>query len=76
MYRQRATVEYHRSGWFDRLMRRTFAAITVIAVLPFVLAFLLAPALFGWTFGSVWREASQLAQILLVASFFSCHHSS
>jgi O-antigen/teichoic acid export membrane protein len=52
-------------------MRRTFAAITVIAVLPFVLAFLLAPALFDWTFGSVWREAGQLAQILLVASFFS-----
>jgi O-antigen/teichoic acid export membrane protein len=71
VYRQRATVEYHRSGRFDGLMRRTFAGITVIAVLPFVLGFLLAPALFDWVFGSVWREAGQLAQILLVASFFS-----
>jgi O-antigen/teichoic acid export membrane protein len=71
VYRQRATVEYHRSGRFDRLMRRTLAVTTVIGVVPFALGIAIAPALFAWLFGPVWREAGVLAQILMVGGFVS-----
>jgi O-antigen/teichoic acid export membrane protein len=69
VYRQRATVEYHRHGRFDGLMRRTLAATLMIALVPFALGILLAPSLFAWVFGEVWREAGSLAQILMVGSF-------
>ena len=71
VYRQRATVEYHRHGRFDGLMRRTFAATLMVALVPFALGILLAPPLFAWVFGDVWREAGSLAQILMVGSFVS-----
>ncbi len=66
VYRQRATVEFHRHGRFDGLMRRTFAVTAALAVPPYLLGLLLAPALFAWLFGPVWLEAGQLAQILLI----------
>ncbi|MGH6948713.1 MAG: lipopolysaccharide biosynthesis protein [Kiloniellales bacterium] len=71
VYRQRATVEYHRHGQFDGLMRQTFTATTLIALLPYAIGIALAPTLFGWIFGPVWREAGVLAQILMVGGFFS-----
>jgi O-antigen/teichoic acid export membrane protein len=71
VYRQRATAEYHRHGRFDGLMRRTLTATTVLAVLPYAVGIMLAPALFGWFFGQEWRDAGVLAQILLVGGFFS-----
>jgi O-antigen/teichoic acid export membrane protein len=71
VYRQRATVEYHRHGRFDGLMRRTLAATAAIAIVPFALGILLAPTLFGWFFGAEWREAGVLAQVLMVGSFVS-----
>jgi len=71
VYRQRATVEYHRHGRFDGLMRRTLTATTALAVLPYAVGIMFAPALFGWFFGPDWRDAGVLAQILLVGGFFS-----
>jgi O-antigen/teichoic acid export membrane protein len=71
VYRQRATVEYHRHGRFDGLMRRTLGATTMIALVPFALGILLAPSLFAWLFGEIWREAGLLTQILMVGSFVS-----
>jgi O-antigen/teichoic acid export membrane protein len=71
VYRQRATVEFHRHGRFDGLMRRTFTATTLIALLPYAIGIALAPTLFGWIFGPEWREAGVLAQILMVGGFFS-----
>lgn len=71
VYRQRATVEYHRHGRFDGLMRRTVGVSTAIAVLPYALGIVIAPALFAWLFGPIWRESGVLAQILLVGGFVS-----
>ena len=71
MYRQRATVEYHRHGRFDGLMRRTLTATTALAVLPYTVGIMFASALFGWFFGPDWRDAGVLAQILLVGGFFA-----
>jgi O-antigen/teichoic acid export membrane protein len=71
VYRQRATVEYHRHGRFDGLMRRTFAATTVLALAPYALGIMLAPVLFAWLFGQEWREAGVFAQILMVGGFVS-----
>ena len=71
VYLQRATVEYHSHGRFDRLMRRTLAATTLLALVPYALGIMLAPVLFAWLFGEVWRQAGLLAQILMVGSFVS-----
>jgi O-antigen/teichoic acid export membrane protein len=71
VYRQRATIEFHRHGRFDGLMRRTLAATAAMAILPFALGILLAPTLFGWFFGAEWREAGMFAQILMVGGFVS-----
>jgi O-antigen/teichoic acid export membrane protein len=71
VYRQRATVEYHRHGRFDGLMRRTFAATTVLALAPYALGIMLAPMLFALLFGQEWREAGVFAQILMVGGFVS-----
>ncbi|MGH6887032.1 MAG: lipopolysaccharide biosynthesis protein, partial [Geminicoccales bacterium] len=71
VYRQRATVEYHRHGRFDGLMRRTLTATTVLALAPYALGIALAPVLFAWLFGQEWRDAGVLAQILMVGGFVS-----
>jgi O-antigen/teichoic acid export membrane protein len=71
VYRQRATVEYHRQGRFDGLMRRTFAATTLLALAPYALGIMLAPLLFAWLFGQEWRESGVLAQVLMVGGFVS-----
>jgi O-antigen/teichoic acid export membrane protein len=71
VYRQRATVEYHCHGRFDGLMRRTLTATTVLALAPYALGIVLAPALFALLFGQEWREAGVLTQVLMVGGFFS-----
>jgi O-antigen/teichoic acid export membrane protein len=71
VYRQRATLEYHRYGRFDGLMRRTFATTTALAIAPYALGIALAQAIFGLLFGPAWLDASELAQILLVGGFVS-----
>jgi O-antigen/teichoic acid export membrane protein len=71
VYRQRATVEYHRHGRFDGLMRRTFAATTALALVPYAIGIMLAPVLFALLFGQEWREAGVLAQVLMVGGFVS-----
>jgi O-antigen/teichoic acid export membrane protein len=71
VYRQRATVEYHRFGSFDRLMRRTLAVTAVIGFVPFAVGIMVAPMLFAWLFGPIWETAGMFAQILMVASFVS-----
>ena len=52
-------------------MRRTLAATTLLALVPYALGIMLAPVLFAWLFGEVWRQAGLLAQILMVGSFVS-----
>jgi O-antigen/teichoic acid export membrane protein len=71
VYRQRATVEYHRHGRFDGLMRRTLTATTLLALAPYALGIALAPVLFAWLFGQEWRDAGVLAQVLMVGGFVS-----
>ncbi|WGF87856.1 lipopolysaccharide biosynthesis protein [Marinivivus vitaminiproducens] len=71
VYRQRAMEDYHRDGRFDGLMRRTLAATTILAAVPFALGIWLAPTLFELLFGPAWREAGEFASILMVGSLVS-----
>ncbi len=71
VYRQRATVDYHRHGRFDRLMRRTLAVTTALAAPPYIIGIMIAPWLFSWLFGAAWVEAGVLAQILMVGGLVS-----
>ena len=71
VFRQRATVEFHKNGRFDNLMRRTFAVTTVLALPPYLIGMVAAPALFSLVFGEEWHEAGHFAQILLVGGLVS-----
>lgn len=71
VFRQRATVEFHKSGRFDRLMRRTFVVTTILALPPYLIGMAVAPALFGWIFGQEWYQAGEFAQILLVGGLIA-----
>lgn len=71
VYRQRATVDFHRHGRFDKLMRRTLALTTALAIPPYVIGIMIAPFLFSWLFGATWEEAGVIAQILMVGGLVS-----
>lgn len=69
VYRQRATVEFHRIGRFDALMLRTLKTTALLAVVPYALGAWLAPWLFDRLFGPAWAEAGSYAAILMVSDF-------
>jgi O-antigen/teichoic acid export membrane protein len=71
VYRQSAATEYHRTGHFDGLTRKTLAAAGALAVVPYGLGIWLAPSLFEWLFGAQWRPAGEIASIIMVSGFVS-----
>lgn len=71
VYRQRAAEDYHRTGRFDALMRRTLLLTGALAVIPYALGIWLAPWLFELLFGAPWRPAGEIASVLMVAGLVS-----
>lgn len=63
VFQQRAAQVFNEGGDMAALARRTTLRLAWFA-LPFVAVMLAAPALFGWAFGPVWREAGVYALIL------------
>ena len=71
VYRQRAAERYREIGRFDDVMRSTLKKTLGLSIIPYTLAIIIAPWLFEFIFGEIWREAGELARILLVSGFFS-----
>ena len=63
VFQQRAAQVFNEGGDLAALARHTTLRLAWFA-LPFVALMLAAPALFGWAFGPVWREAGVYALIL------------
>ena len=73
VFQQRAAQIFNEGGDLAALARRTTLRLAWFA-LPFVALMLAAPALFGWAFGPIWREAGVYALILtpwMVLNFLS-----
>lgn len=70
VYRQRASVLCRQNGEFRRLFLVTLGTAAVLAAVPAVVLFLIAPDLFALVFGEPWRAAGDYARILVVAAFF------
>lgn len=70
VYRQKIAVEYSQNGEFRKTFLKTLGATSLLALLPSVLSYLLAPALFAVVFGESWRIAGEYAQILVIAAYF------
>jgi O-antigen/teichoic acid export membrane protein len=50
---------------------KLFKLLLIIAVIPFILLFFLAPFLFSFIFGPEWRVAGEYTQIMTVMFFLS-----
>jgi O-antigen/teichoic acid export membrane protein len=70
VYRQKIAQSYNETGQFKSIFVRTLSLTTVIAFIPFLFMYFLAPPVFVLIFGEAWREAGNYAQILTVAAFF------
>lgn len=70
VYRQQATVEYQERGEFRSLFLKTIIKTTKIAIIPFLILYIIAPDLFAFVLGEKWRVAGEYARIITIASFF------
>ncbi len=70
VYRERISVRFREYGQFRSLFVRMLAALVTIAVVPFAAMYWLAPDLFATMLGPEWSDATDYAQIMIVAAFF------
>ncbi len=69
VFRQKATVEFQKSGNCKELFIKTFIRLIAIATIPFILFYFFAPELFAFIFGEKWRIAGEYS-VLLTPMFF------
>lgn len=64
VFRQEAAEQYARFGNCHSIYKSTFKKLILIATIPFVLFYFIAPILFSFVFGREWEVAGRYAQIL------------
>lgn len=69
VFRQEASQAYIHQGQCKAIYQKTFKRLLLISVVPFIVLFFVAPALFAWVFGEQWRVAGEYAQILTPMAF-------
>jgi len=70
VYRQQANAAYQEQGQFRSLFIKTLLKTTMIAIIPFLILYIIAPDLFALILGEKWRIAGEYARIITIASFF------
>ena len=68
-FKRKATIEFNSKGSCRHILVQTFLFLIGIGILPFILLYFFAPALFEFIFGSEWKLAGVYVQIL-VPMFF------
>jgi O-antigen/teichoic acid export membrane protein len=71
VFRQHASVEFQKNGNCSDTFIKLFRLLLFIAVIPFTLLLIFAPAIFAFVFGAEWRVAGEYAQIMTVMFFLS-----
>ena len=64
VFRQEASYDFIHKGQCVKVYNKTLKRLVLIAVLPFLVFFLVAPDLFAFIFGEPWRVAGKYARIL------------
>lgn len=70
VFRQQAAEDYNKNGSCREIFMRTFKALSLTSVLPFIILIIFAPQLFTIFLGEKWLEAGKFAQILSIMYFF------
>jgi len=70
IFRQKASYNYSHFGNCREIFLKTFKALSLIAIIPFIVIVFFAPQIFSFVFGSQWYEAGIFAQFLAIMFFF------
>ncbi|MBL7703063.1 MAG: oligosaccharide flippase family protein [Ferruginibacter sp.] len=70
VFKQKASYSYSHFGNCRDIFVKTFKALSMIAVIPFLIIMLFAPPIFGFVFGQQWITAGVFAQFLGIMFFF------
>ncbi len=63
VFKQKAAEEYQQFGHCRAIFFQTLRRLSLLAILPFGILFLIAPDLFAWVFSEEWRIAGEYARI-------------
>jgi O-antigen/teichoic acid export membrane protein len=69
VFRQKANVEYLKSGNCEKSFLTTFKKLLLIAIIPFTFFGIFAPEIFSFIFSSEWKIAGEYAQIMTIMFF-------
>lgn len=64
VFRQEASLQLAKSGDCRNIFKSTFKKLFIIATIPFIIFYFIAPSLFSFVFGHRWIVAGEYAQIL------------
>lgn len=69
VFRQQASESYTHAGSCREIYKKTFRRLLFIAVLPFLIFFIVAPDFFAFVFGETWRASGEYARVLMPMFF-------
>jgi O-antigen/teichoic acid export membrane protein len=64
VFRQRATEDYFSKGSCRPIFLKVFKTLLLLSLAPFIILIAFGPELFAFVFGSTWKEAGAMAQII------------
>lgn len=70
VFRERASRDYRLHGNCRSVYVKTMKSLVLISFFPFLVLFLVAPALFSFIFGSSWKIAGEYTRVLSLMYFF------
>jgi O-antigen/teichoic acid export membrane protein len=70
IFKQKASYSYSNYGNCHEVFVKTFKALSIIAIIPFLVILLFAPQIFGFVFGEQWINAGIFARFLGIMFFF------
>lgn len=70
VFRQRATEDYQTKGTCRPIFMKTLGALSLLAIVPFVVIVFFGSDIFAWALGEQWRSAGTYTQALGLMYFF------
>ncbi|NLR90512.1 lipopolysaccharide biosynthesis protein [Flammeovirga agarivorans] len=65
VFKEKAISDYNNLGNFNLIFLKTFKSLFLISVLPLIIVMFKGPIIFSFFFGETWKDAGNLAQILI-----------
>lgn len=70
VFRREAASQYSNNGNCVNLFVKSFKALVVVSIVPFLLLALYSPDVFAFVFGEQWRIAGEYTRIMTIMFFF------